>query len=167
MQEQMEVKVRKNPPNKIFRDCCRYKYRNLFFIGIMIFSLPVSAQFSALKDDSLRQLLLRTYRSPSATRVACAVNLMSRLVPEEHTFDSLKNILIFEAEASRDRDLICVTYDRLSDLYMRFYYQPTNYSHAKFYADKCMHIASESGKNEYKMAAMIRLAKYYLSSSQN
>jgi tetratricopeptide (TPR) repeat protein len=129
--------------------------------------LQLNAQDLLFKRDSLIQLLKSTYSQISAEKIRIVSELMSRQLPGDSVFDSLKNSIIEESESSRNRVLTCMTYSEVAQSYLSYYNQQEYAAKGKAYADKCLEIATESGLNEYKVAAYFNYARYYLNTSQN
>ena len=142
----------------------RYIFLLLLFL---LQSYFVRAQNFFFREDSLRTLLKTQYASISADRIMILSELMTRQLPGEPGFDSLKNLLIEEAEDSRNRMLMCLTYDQVSKSYFSYYGRPDLYEKGKPYADKCLQVATEDGLDAYKVASYIRFARYFLDVSQN
>jgi hypothetical protein len=79
------------------------------FLLVLLFSICghfTRAQNFFIKEDSLRTLLNTRYTTLSRSRIMLISELLGRHLPDEPVFDSLKNLLIQEAEESRDRSLI-------------------------------------------------------------
>ncbi len=93
--------------------------------------------------------------------------LMTRHLPDEPLFDSLKNLIIQESEDSRNRNFICFTYSQISKSYLNYYNRPDFYEKGKPYADKCLQVANESGLEGYKVSAYLLFARYYLNITEN
>jgi tetratricopeptide (TPR) repeat protein len=129
--------------------------------------LGANAQYELQKEDSLLALLRNKPAMNTAERVAVAFELLHRHVPNEPIFDSLKNILINDAETSRDRSLICEVYIKIAVAYLNIYQKKEYSQQAKFYIDNCLAIANESGLESYKVAALIKYAEYYRNLSLN
>ena len=127
----------------------------------------VQAQNFFLREDSLLTLLKTQYASLSTGRIMIISELMSHRLPDESVFDSLKNLLIQEAEDSRDRSFICLSYSQISRSYLNYYSRPDYYEKGKPYADKCLQVANESGLEGYKVSAYLLYARYYLNVTQN
>jgi hypothetical protein len=139
----------------------------LISIGLFFLSTAtLKAQNYFFAEDSLLSLLKTKYASLSPDRILVASELLSRHLPEDPIFDSLRYMLIEEAENSRNRTLIAITYDQLAYTFLN-YYQIRDYSEiGKMYADKCLQVASESGLERYKVSSFFRFARYYLNTSQ-
>ena len=86
--------------------------------------------------------------------------MLARGLPGQPIFDSLENGLISDAEASRNREVMCEVYSRLSHVYFTMP-NHNNYVKAKGYIDKCFAIASESGLSKYKAGSLSLYATYY------
>jgi tetratricopeptide (TPR) repeat protein len=153
----MFMAVQPNPMHKL----CSFLL--LYFISLV----PGNAQEYLLKGDSLASLLKSKYVSLSPRRIDLGMEMMNRHLPNSAVFDSIKNILIAEVEASRDRVMMCDLYNKISASYLGYNQKSEFFESGKMYADKCMQIATESGLNEYRVAAMMRYARYYLNLSQN
>jgi hypothetical protein len=127
----------------------------------------LQAQDLLFKSDSLMELLKTTYSAISVDRIRIVTELMSRQLPDDPGFDSLKNLIIEESESSRNRTLTCMTYYEVARSYLNYYHKQEYSEKGKAYADKCLEIATESGLNEYKVGAYFNYARYYLNTSQN
>jgi hypothetical protein len=163
-----ENKTNESPPVAYFTAFIRN--RIIFLILLMSFlqiGNVLKAQDFFLKEDSLIVLLKTRYNSPSENRILIASEIMSRHTPFEPLCDSLKNLLIREAEESRNRILICFTYSQLAKLLLGYYSLPRVYEEGKIYSDKCLQVAVESGLEKYKVKAYLNFARYYLNTSQN
>jgi hypothetical protein len=143
--------------------------KKYFFLAGLLFLTGsyLGAQKFFLKEDSLMGLLRSGYSSLSPGRIMIASELMSRHLPEEPVYDSLKNMLIEESENSRDRVLMAMTYDQIAKNYLGYYARPDYYEKGKLYADKCLQIANQSGLDIYKVTTFFRYSRYYLNTSQN
>jgi len=141
--------------------------KKCFFLFLPFLVLHLQAQFYLLKEDSLAGLLKTKYAVLSKDRVNMTLELMGRHLPDEPSADSLRNRIIEEVETSRDRELMCLAYNAIARNFLNYYDKPAYYEKAKFYIDKCMQIATESGRNDYKVSAMLRYAKYYVNNLQN
>jgi hypothetical protein len=148
-----------------------YIRKRIIYLILTISSLlagsVLKAQDFFLKDDSLMILLKTRYKSPSENRILVALEIMSRHTPYEPICDSLKSLLIREAEESRNRNLICFTYSQIAKLLLGYYSLPRVYEEGKMYSDKCLQVAVESGLEKYKVRAYLNFARYYLNTSQN
>jgi len=144
-------------------------FKKYFLLPVLFLSFGyfAKAQNFFLKDDSLRTLLKSQYTTISPGRIRIAGELLNRYMLDENRFDSLKNKLIAEAEDSRDRSLICMTYDQIAATYIGYYARPDFYEQGKTYADKGLQVATESGLDLFKVASYLRFARYYLNKSQN
>jgi hypothetical protein len=139
----------------------------LFALGFLVLTqVFANAQDFLLRSDSLRELLQTRYARLSAERIRIVKELLSRALPGEPTFDSLQNALIQQAEESRDRFFLCMTYEMVADAYLSYYQKSEYYEKGKVYADKCMQIATESGLNNFKVAALLSYAQYDRSTTQ-
>ncbi len=139
----------------------------ILLISFLLFGNVLKAQDFFLKEDSLMVLLKTKYGSPSENRILIASEIMSRHIPDEPICDSLRNLLIREAEESRDRNLICLSYSQIAKLLLSYYSLPTIYEEGKIYTDKGLLVAVESGLEKYKVKAYLNFARYYLNTSQN
>jgi hypothetical protein len=144
-----------------------FRKYSLLLILFLSFGYFAKAQNFFLKDDSLRTLLKSQYAAISPGRIQIVGELLNRCILDEKRFDSLKNMLIAEAEDSRDRSLICMTYDQIAVTYIDYFSRPDFYEQGKIYADKCLQVAGESGLDLFKVASYLRFARYYLNKSQN
>ena len=77
----------------------------IILISFLLIGNVLKAQDFFLKEDSLMAMLKTRYNSPSENRILIATEIMSRHIPDEPICDSLKNLLIREAEEGRNRDL--------------------------------------------------------------
>ena len=136
-------------------------------IFLVLFLLPAKSQDVSLPEDSLRTLLQAGTGQPSPTRVRLGIALMGLHVPGDKTYDSLRDLLVEEAEGSRERPLMAMTYNAISGSYLSFFQNDVFLTAAKSYADKCLQVANESGLNAYKVAAYVRYAAYYVDRSDN
>ena len=139
-------------------------------MGLILFllaSVYSSGQDYLLKQDSLLALMKTRYTSISPRRIEIATEILSRHLPNTPMYDSIKNLLIEEAESSRDRVLMCNVYNNIATSYLSYNQKPEFYEVGKMYSDKCMQIATESGLNAYKAAALMRYARYSLNLSQH
>ena len=143
--------------------------KKYFFLTGLLFlnGLVLNAQKFFVKEDSLITLLKTGYSTLSADRILIASELMSRHLPEEPVFDSIKNILIEESENSRNRGLMAMTYDQIAKNYLSYYQRPDYYEKGKLYADKCFQIADQSGLDQYKVTSFFHYSRYYRNISQN
>ena len=143
--------------------------KKYFFLTGLLFlnGLVLNAQKFFVKEDSLITLLKTGYSILSADRILIASELMSRHLPEEPVFDSIKNILIEESENSRNRGLMAMTYDQIAKNYLSYYQRPDYYEKGKLYADKCFQIADQSGLDQYKVTSFFHYSRYYRNISQN
>jgi hypothetical protein len=139
----------------------------ILLISFLLSGIVLKAQDFFLKEDSLMVLLKTRYNSPSENRILIATEIMSRHIPDEPICDSLKNLLIREAEEGRNRTLMCFTYNQLAKLFLGYYSLPHIYEEGKIYADKCLQVAVESGQEKFKVRAYLNYARYYLNTSQN
>ncbi len=136
----------------------------LFFI--FLFGKNTSAQYYILKNDSLINLLRHTYTSVSMQRINIGFELMSRSLPGQPGFDSMKNVLISEAETSRNRQLMCEVYSRSAQAYLNYTSNNEYAEKAKNYINNCMVVANESGLEIYKVSALMKYATYYRYNSE-
>ena len=139
----------------------------LIALFLIIFFVSARSQDASLPEDSLRALLRAGTGQPSAARVQFGAALMSLHVPGDHVFDSLRDLLVEEAEASRDRSLMALTYDAIARSYLSYQENGVFLTAAKNYADKCLQVANESGLTAFKVSAYIRYAEYYNNKSDN
>ena len=143
-------------------------HKHCSFLLLYFFTMfQGNSQDYMLRGDSLVSLLKTRYASLSSRRIDLATELMNRHFPTSSVYDSMKTIMIAEVEASRDRELMCDVYNKISASYLGYIQKSEFYDPGKMYADKCMQIATESGLNQFRVAAMMRYARYYLSLSQN
>jgi tetratricopeptide (TPR) repeat protein len=141
-----------------------------YFILVLLFSICghlTRAQNLFIKEDSLKTLLNTRYTTLSHNRITLISELFGRHLPDEPVFDSLKNLLIQEAEESRDRSLMGLAYNEIALAYLKYYGRQDLNEKGKPYADKCLQVATESGLDEYKVAAFLRYAHYYQNLSEN
>jgi hypothetical protein len=136
---------------------------SLFLSGFIV----VQGQHFFFREDSLKTLLKTRYSGLSNDRILIISELMARHLPDEPVFDSLKNLLIEEAEDSRNRTWMCITYDQIAKSYIQYAGKQDLNEKGKSYADKCLQVATESGIDMYKVLAYMRYASYYLNTSQN
>ncbi len=134
---------------------------------LVIFCCTVKAQYDAVPDSTLQQLLQTTNNGFSATKLDIESALLSRHLPGEPYFDSLIKNITAEAEASRNRPLMCMAYNTLARAYLEYSFRGMNGEKGQQYADRCLQIADEAGLDEYKTAAYIAYARYYRRLSQN
>ncbi|HEY4935171.1 MAG TPA: hypothetical protein VII44_01250 [Puia sp.] len=140
---------------------------SLFLTLFLLGGYFIQAQNFFLREDSLSTLLKTRYASLSTDRILIVSELLSRHLPDEPVFDSLKNLLIAESEDSRNRTFICLSYSQISKSYLNYYDRPDSYEKGKPYADKCLQVANESGLDGYKVSAYLLFARYYLNITQN
>lgn len=135
-------------------------------ILVLLISLKAVAQYDATPDAELQQLIKTKYSEFSKEKLGIEELLMIRRLPGEHYFDSLAGNIVAEAEASRDRTLMCHAYNILAHTYLDFGFKEINVTQGKQYADRCLAIANEAGLEEYKLSAYVRFAGYYRRRSQ-
>jgi tetratricopeptide (TPR) repeat protein len=138
-----------------------------WLIAVLFLPLALQAQFYTLTEDSLVKMLRTNLVSLSTKKIDAYTELLNRRLPETPPFDSLRNSMIEEAEGSRNRALMCYTYNIIAASYMAYFQKPEFYEKGRAYATKCIQIANESGLNEYKVAAWLQMAKYHLNLSQH
>lgn len=136
-------------------------------VSFLIIGNFANAQNFFLREDSLMTLLRTQYSTLSENRILIAAEIMSRHLPEEPVYDSLKNLLIKESEESRNRIFICLSYSQIAKLSLNYYVRPGIYEEGKTYADKCLQVATESGLDGYKVSAYLLFADYFLNTTQN
>jgi len=125
------------------------------------------AQYDVLSNDSLAKFIQSKYPSFSAGKLYAEAELLNRHFPGEPVFDSLKNVMVDEAEASRDRVLMCTAYNDLARIYLSYGHKTENEEMGKASADRCLQIANEAALDDYKVVCFIRYASYYRRKSQN
>ena len=133
---------------------------------IILYTKNTSAQYELLKNDSLINLLMHKYTSISMQKINIAYELMTRTLPGQPAFDSLRNELINEAETSRNRQLMCEVYNRCAQAYLNYFNKYEYAEKAKNYIDNCMSVANESGLDVDKVSALIKYAAFYRFSSE-
>lgn len=140
-----------------------YLLLSLFLCGFIF----VQGQHFFFREDSLQTLLRTRYAALSNDRILIISELMDRHLPDEPVFDSLKNLLIQEAEDSRNRIWMCLTYGQIAKSFIKYSGRDDLNEKGKPYADRCLQVATESGLDAYKAVAYMRYARYYLNTSQN
>ena len=145
-----------------------FRVKHAFFLILFLLGgYTTKAQNFFLREDSLFILLKTQYSSLSRDRILIVSELMTRHLPDEPLFDSLKNLIIQESEDSRNRNYICFTYSQISKSYLNYYNRPDFYEQGKPYADKCLQVANESGLEGYKVSAYLLFARYFLNITEN
>ncbi len=139
---------------------------SLLTVGLLICAVG-KGQYDILSNDSLTHLIREKYQSFSAEKLKVEDELLIRRVPGEAVFDSLVNNIIAEAEAGRNRQLMCMAYNNVAETYIAYSSLNGSAEKAKLDGDRCLQIANEAGLDEYKAAAYILYAKYYSWHSQN
>lgn len=127
----------------------------------LIFCGNLKAQYDGMPDTALHHLLLEKYPQPSLDKIGIQAELLSRHIPGDHYFDSLKNNMVGQAEASRNRELMCATYNMLAKIYTGFGSRKEFNEEGKKMADQCLALANEAGIDKFKVAAYLRYAAYY------
>ncbi|HWB25904.1 MAG TPA: hypothetical protein VG738_10515 [Chitinophagaceae bacterium] len=143
------------------------KFLAALTVLLTIFATAATAQYNAVSDSALQRLIQTTYNGLSPEKLDIEEELLTRHLPGEPYFDSLVKNVVAEAEASRDRQLMCRAYNMLSKTYFSFGFKTVNDEQGKQYADRCMQVAEEAGLDEYKVSGYLRYANYYRRFSQN
>lgn len=130
-------------------------------IALLCFCSNVHGQYDGMPDTTLQHLLREKYQQLSLNKLGIEGELLSRHLPGDHYFDSLKNSMMAEAETSRDRELMCATYNMLSKAYLSYSYKNENAEEGKKLADQCLSLANEAGIDRFKVASYLRYASYY------
>lgn len=139
---------------------------SLLTVGLLTCAVG-KGQYDILSNDSLTHLIREKHQSLSAEKLNAEDELLIRRVPGEAVFDSLVNNMVAEAEASRNRQLMCMAYNTVAETYIAYASLNGSAEKAKLDADRCLQIANEAGLEEYKAAAYMVYAKYYSWQSQN
>jgi hypothetical protein len=143
------------------------KCRAALTVLLIVFACAAKAQYDAVLDSTLQHQLQTTCNNFSAQKLDVEAELLSRHLPGEPYFDSLVTAIIAEAEASRNRQLMCTAYNILAHIYLGYSFKTVNAGQGKQYADRCLQIATEAGLDEFKVAACLQYARYYRRLSQN
>jgi tetratricopeptide (TPR) repeat protein len=143
------------------------KFSVSVLIAWLIFCTNSKAQYDAVSDGDLQKLIQTKFQHSPEAKLEAENELLVRHIPGEPFFDSLLNNMISDAETSRDRGLMCMAYNYLSEAYISYPNKKGNAEQSKVYTDRCMQIANEAGLEKYKTAAFIQYSKYYNWHSQN
>jgi len=143
------------------------KFIFILLIAELITCTGARAQDDVVSNDSLVHLIRSKYQNFSVEKLKLDNELLGRYLPGETVFDSLRNAMIDEAEASRNRAQMCMAYNYISFLYLYYGHKTENEEQGKANADRCLQIANEAGLDEYKIVSFLRYAGYYRRKSQN
>lgn len=143
------------------------KFFATLLTALLFFCATLQAQYDGTPDSTLIRLLKQQYTKLTIDRINVEAELLTRRLPYENYFDSLKKVMIADAEASRDRELMCVTYNVMARAYLAYANKTEFAEEGKRMADACMKLANEAGLDKYKVVSNLRYATYYRHLLQN